>query len=98
MEIKAPRVGTIVYPTNWRGEKKKVGDPAWRSETVLQVVALGKMRGVGDVDEIDVARVATAQHVLMHLDALPDIQLKGTVDSIAKSVRPKSETDPSNAV
>ena len=98
MEIKAPRVGTIVYPTNWRGEKKKVGDPAWRSETVLQVVALGKMRGVGDVDEIDVARVATAQHVVMHLDALPDIQLKGTVDSIAKSVRPKSETDPSNAV
>lgn len=98
MEIKAPRVGTIVFPTNWRGEKKKVGDPAWRSETVLQVVALGKMRGVGDVDEIDIARVATAQHVVLHLDALPDVQLKGTVESIAKSVRPKSEADPSNAV
>lgn len=98
MEIKAPRVGTIVFPTNWRGEKKKVGDPAWRGETVLQVVALGKMRGVGEVDEIDIARVATAQHVVLHLDALPDLQLKGTVESIAKSVRPKSEADPSNAV
>jgi HlyD family secretion protein len=98
MEIKAPRVGTVVFPTNWRGEKKKVGDPAWRGETILQVVALAKMRGVGDVDEIDIAHVATAQHVILHLDALPDVQLKGTVESIAKSVRPKSEADPSNAV
>jgi HlyD family secretion protein len=98
MEIKAPRVGTVVFPTNWRGETKKVGDPAWRGETILQVVALAKMRGVGDVDEIDIAHVATAQHVILHLDALPDVQLKGTVESIAKSVRPKSEADPSNAV
>ena len=35
MAVAAPRGGTVVYPTNWRGEKKKVGDPAWRGEAVV---------------------------------------------------------------
>jgi HlyD family secretion protein len=98
LEVKAPRAGTLVFPTNWRGEKKKVGDPAWRGETIVQVVALGKMRGQGMVDEIDIARVHLAQAVSMHLDALPDVTLRGTIEEIAKSVAPHSGTDPSNIV
>lgn len=98
MRILAPRAGTIVYPTNWQGEKKKVGDSAWRMETVLQIVGLGKMVANGQVDEIDMARVAVGQSVSIKLDALPDVQLRGTVQSIAKSVAPKSPTDPSNVV
>ncbi len=98
MAVKAPRAGTIVYPTNWRGEKKKVGDSAWRMESVLQIVGLGKMVGNGEVDEIDMARVAVDQPVSIKLDALPDVQLRGKVQSIAKAVSPKSPTDPSNIV
>ncbi|HEX5061010.1 MAG TPA: HlyD family efflux transporter periplasmic adaptor subunit [Kofleriaceae bacterium] len=96
MAVKAPRAGTIVYPTNWRGEKKKVGDSCWRMEAVLQIVGLGKMVGNGEIDEIDVARVKDNQPVSIKLDALPDVQLKGTVQEIAKSVAPKSEADRSN--
>lgn len=98
MSVKAPRAGTIVFPTNWRGEKKKVGDSAWRMEPVLQIVGLGKMVGKGEVDEIDMARVRDAQPVSLKLDALPDVQLRGKVQSIAKSVSPKSPADPSNIV
>jgi HlyD family secretion protein len=98
LEVKAPRAGTLVFPTNWRGEKKKVGDPAWRGETIVQVVALGKMRGQGMIDEIDIARVHLTQAVSMHLDALPDVTLRGTIEEIAKSVAPHSGTDPSNIV
>ena len=98
LEVKAPREGTLVFPTNWRGEKKKVGDPAWRGETVVQVVALGKMRGQGMIDEIDIAKVSVGQSVSMHLDALPDVTLRGTIETIAKSVAPHSNTDPSNIV
>jgi HlyD family secretion protein len=98
LEVKAPRAGTLVFPANWRGEKKKVGDPAWRGETVVQVVALGKMRGQGVVDEIDIAKVRVGQAVSMHLDALPDVTLRGTIEDIAKSVAPHSNTDPSNIV
>jgi len=98
MAVKAPRAGTIVYPSNWRGEKKKVGDSAWRMEAVLQIVGLGKMVGKGEIDEIDIARVAINQPVSLKLDALPDVQLRGTVQEIAKSVAPKSQADPSNIV
>ncbi|HEY5920139.1 MAG TPA: HlyD family efflux transporter periplasmic adaptor subunit, partial [Kofleriaceae bacterium] len=98
MAVKAPRAGTIVFPSNWRGEKKKVGDSAWRMESVLQIVGLGNMVGNGQIDEIDMARVVTNQPVALHLDALPDVQLRGSVESIAKSVAPKSPADPSNVV
>ncbi len=98
MSVTAPREGTLVYPTNWRGEKKKVGDSAWRMESVVQIVGLGKMVGNGEVDEIDMARVAVGQAVTLHLDALPDVQLKGSIESIAKAVSAKSQADPSNVV
>jgi HlyD family secretion protein len=98
MVVRAPRAGTIVYPTSWRGEKKKVGDSTWRMEVVLQVVGLDKMIGKGEVDEIEMSRVAPAQPVTLRLDALPDVQLRGKVDSIARSVRAKSGADPSKVV
>jgi HlyD family secretion protein len=98
MTVVAPRAGTVIYPTSWRGEKKKVGDSAWRMEVVLQVVGLEKMIGKGQVDEVDIARVATDQVVTLRLDALPDAQVRGKVARIARSVRAKSNTDPSKVV
>jgi RND family efflux transporter MFP subunit len=98
MEVKAPRAGTVVYPTSWRGEKKKVGDGAWRMEIILQVVSLDKMIGRGDVDEVDIRRVATGQVVTLRLDALPDAQLRGKVEVIARSVHARSNADPSKVV
>ncbi|MGE0551378.1 MAG: efflux RND transporter periplasmic adaptor subunit [Kofleriaceae bacterium] len=98
MQVKAPRSGTVVFPTGWEGEKKKVGDQAWRMETVLQVVSLDKMIGKGAVDEVDIARVAPNQPITLRLDALPDVQLTGKVQSIATAVRSKSETDPSKVI
>ncbi|HUJ12443.1 MAG TPA: hypothetical protein VL284_01530, partial [Thermoanaerobaculia bacterium] len=37
MTILAPRNGTVVYVTNWRGDKKKVGDECWRMERVIEI-------------------------------------------------------------
>ncbi len=98
MQVKSPRAGTIVYPNGWNGEKHKVGDQVWRMAVVLQVVGLGKMIGEGNVDEVDIARVAEKQPVSLRLDALPDVLLHGTVESIAKSVNQKSRNDPSKVV
>jgi HlyD family secretion protein len=95
MGVTSPRAGTIVYPMGFSGEKHKVGDSVWRMETVMQIVGLGKMVGEGKVDEVDIARVTDKQHVTLRLDAMPDVQLTGTVDSIAHSVDGKSQTDPS---
>jgi len=98
LQVVAPRAGTIVYPSNWQGEKHKVGDGVWRMEDVMSIVGLGKMIGTGQIDEIDLARVAEQQAVTLRLDALPDVQLKGHVESIAKSVQRKSNTDPSKII
>jgi multidrug efflux pump subunit AcrA (membrane-fusion protein) len=98
MQVMSPRAGTVVLPMNWQGEKHKVGDSVWKMEDILQIVGLGKMIGNGLVDEVDMAHVATGQHVQLRLDALPDVQLAGTVQEIAKSVEPKSYTDPSKVV
>jgi HlyD family secretion protein len=98
MQVTAPRAGTIVYPANDRGEKHKVGDGVWRMENVLQIVGLGHMLGAGQVDEVDMARLADRQPVVLRLDAMPDVQLRGTVASIARAVQAKSDTDPSKIV
>lgn len=95
MQVTSPRAGTIVYPANDQGEKHKVGDGVWRMEDVMHIVALGHMRGDGRVDEVDMARLADRQPVVLRLDAMPDVQLRGTVASIARTVQAKSNTDPS---
>jgi HlyD family secretion protein len=98
MQVTAVRAGTIVYSAGDNGEKKKVGDNVWRMEDIMQIVGLGKMLGDGQVDEVDMARLAEQQPAVLRLDALPDVQLRGSVASIARSVSAKSQTDPSKIV
>ena len=95
MQVMAPRDGTVVLPVNWQGEKHKVGDSVWVMENILQIVGLGQMVGNGQIDEVDLARVAPGQHVSLRLDALPDVQLAGTVHDIARAIEAKSNADPS---
>jgi biotin carboxyl carrier protein len=98
MQVTAPRAGTVVYTANQQGEKHKVGDTVWRMEDVMQIVGLGSMQGDGRVDEVDMARLATRQPVVLRLDAMPDVQLRGRVESVARSVQARSNTDPSKVV
>ncbi|MBV8761080.1 MAG: HlyD family efflux transporter periplasmic adaptor subunit [Deltaproteobacteria bacterium] len=98
LQVTAPRAGTVVLPQNWQGEKHKVGDSVWRMEDVMSIVGLGKMVGAGQVDEVDIAKIDANQAVTLRLDALPDVQLKGHIESIAKSVNRKSQADPSKVI
>jgi HlyD family secretion protein len=99
MQVTAERAGTIVYAVgDENGEKRKVGDNVWRMADVMSIVGLGQMTGDGQVDEVDMARLADHQPVVLRLDALPDVQLRGAVQSIARSVSVKSQTDPSKIV
>jgi multidrug resistance efflux pump len=98
MQVTAVRAGTIVYSAGENGEKKKVGDNVWRGEDLMQIVGLGKMLGDGQVDEVDMARLAEHQPAVLRLDAMPDVQLRGSVASIARSVSAKSQTDASKIV
>src|SRR5205807_6862236 len=47
MTVIAPRNGTVVYVTNWRGDKKKVGDSVWRMDHVIEIPDLARMMAQG---------------------------------------------------
>ncbi|KIG17926.1 Macrolide-specific efflux protein macA precursor [Enhygromyxa salina] len=98
MSIKASRDGTVIYETNWRGEKKSVGDSVWRAGSVMQIVSLEAMEGMGEVDEVDSSRIEAGQSVSLHLDAQPDVVLHGKIASVSTMVRRQSPENPLKVV
>jgi RND family efflux transporter MFP subunit len=98
MTVKAPRDGTVIYVTNWREEKKKVGDSVWRAERILEIPDLRKMNAKGEVAEAAFGEIAERQRVTLRLDAHPDIEFSGRVASIWKTVQRKSWQDPQRVV
>ena len=90
MTVQAPRAGTVIYMTNWSGEKKKVGDQTWRLERIIELPNLGAMMAQGEVDESDAGRIAEGQPVSIRLDAHPDVLYRASVESIWRTVQRKS--------
>lgn len=92
MSVKAPRDGTVIYTTNWRGEKKKVGDSCWKAERVMEIPDLNRMKGEGEVDEVDAGRVVVGQRVALRLDTHPDEEFHGTIVTAGRTVQRKKGT------
>ncbi len=88
--VKAPRDGTILYLSNWRDEKKKVGDSCWRGEKVMEVPDLTRMGIRAEVDESDGGRLTEGQTVTFRLDSNPDQELSGKVTRILRTVQRQS--------
>lgn len=88
--VKAPRDGTILYLSNWRDEKKKVGDSCWRGEKVMEVPDLTRMGIRAEVDESDGGRLTEGQTVTFRLDSNPDQELRGKVTRILRTVQRQS--------
>jgi len=94
MTVQAPQDGIVVYRTNWRDEKKKVGDSMWFGETALALPDLGEMRADATVDEADGGAVAEGQLVTLRLEARPDLDIQGKVRKVGRTVRQKSWRTP----
>jgi HlyD family secretion protein len=94
MTVRAPQDGIVVYQTNWRDEKKKVGDPVWFGETILAIPDLTEMMGDGFVDEADGGPVQEGQPVTLRLEARPDFDVKAKVKRIARTVKQRSWRTP----
>jgi HlyD family secretion protein len=94
MTVKAPQDGIVVYRTNWRDEKKKVGDSVWFGESILALPDLSEMRAEGSVDEADGGALAEGQPATLRLEARPDLDLRGRVSAVGRTVRQKSWRTP----
>jgi hypothetical protein len=88
----------VIYKTDRRGNKMKVGDSCWRGATVLQIPDLARMLGEGEVAEADAGRLAAGQPVTLRLDAYPDLQIRATVTKIHRTVQQKSPANPQKVV
>lgn len=98
MTVTSPRDGTLIYLTNWRDEKRKVGDVCWRGERVVEVPDLGRMIAKGEVDEADSAALAEGQVVSLRLEAHPDATFTGHVLSVGRTVQRQSPKIPKKIV
>ena len=92
--VRAPRPGVLVYKSNWRGEKKKVGDSVWWAEAVAQLPDLALLRALAEVDEVDAGDVAVGQRATLRLDAYPDRSYSARVLEIQRAVERRSGRDP----
>jgi hypothetical protein len=100
MTVVAPRDGTVIYLSDQRREreKKKIGDPAWRGEKIMEIPDLRRMRAEGEIDEADAGRVAAGQRVILRLDAHPDVSFTGHVRALRGAVQTRSPSDPVKVV
>ncbi len=90
MTVRAPQDGLVVHVSDWRDEKKKVGDAVWMMDVVVELPDLRAMSAVGDVDEADAAQVAPGQRVVLRLEARQDVDYTGRVRSLGRNVRRRS--------
>jgi HlyD family secretion protein len=95
MMVRAPQDGIVVYVTE-RGQQNKIklGDSTWFGGKVMTLADLGAMRAEGEVDEADAGAVAVGQPVTLHLEALPDHDVKGRVARIGHAMHRKSAEVP----
>jgi multidrug efflux pump subunit AcrA (membrane-fusion protein) len=98
MQRSAPRDGIVIHVTDWRNEKKRVGDSCWVAEPVLEIPDLTRMEADGEVEEAQGGRVREGQTVVLRLDAHPDREYRGTVKSISRAVQEKSWRNPLKVV
>lgn len=80
-ELRAPFRATVTEVNVKPGELTSGGLPA------LVLADLSQFHIDITVDEIDIARIQVGQPATVTLDALPDLQLAGTVDQIAPTAR-----------
>ncbi|HVR29322.1 MAG TPA: HlyD family efflux transporter periplasmic adaptor subunit [Thermoanaerobaculia bacterium] len=98
MTVRAQRPGIVMHRANRRGEKKKVGDTAWRGEVLLEIPELAEMRVDAWVEEAESGKLEVGQTAKLRLDAHPDIALVARVDAIQQTVEQRSRRDPRKVV
>ena len=98
MTVKAPRDGTVIIDTDRRRQKVKVGDQVWRARKVLEIPDLSSMQIEAEIAEADAGRLKVGQRVTFHLDAHPDLEFTGRVETIRKAVQSKSHSNPEKVI
>jgi multidrug efflux pump subunit AcrA (membrane-fusion protein) len=94
MNVLAPKAGIVVYTPDWDGKKKAVGDTCWMGENILELPDLSRMQMKAVILESQAGRVKTGMKADVRLDSNPDRVYKGTIVSLGRIFRVKSDSQP----
>ena len=97
LTVKAPTDGTVILGKDG-DEKLKIGSQVWRAQNVLEIPDLASMQIEAIIAEADAGRLRIGQKATFRLDAYPDHEYSGEVESIRRAVQRKSDTDPEKVV
>ena len=89
LTITAPTAGVVIFKRDWNGEKKKVGQSAWRMEIIMQIPDLSTLRLEAMVEEANSGGVSPGQKARIRMDAFPEMELKGKVTTVGTVLRTK---------
>lgn len=98
LAVPSPVNGLVVHRSNWRGDKKKVGETCWAGDECIEVVDVSQMMGMGEVDETESARVRVGQQARLRLEALPEIEWRARIAALRPTVYRQSPRTPLKVV
>ena len=98
MNMFANSKGIIIHKAGWDNNKFAVGDTVWGGRRVIEVANLSKIIAKLEVTENNIKYIKQGQTVKVKLDALPDKEFLGKIESVAKIVRIKSKNQPSKVL
>jgi multidrug efflux pump subunit AcrA (membrane-fusion protein) len=85
----APTAGVVIFKRDYSGEKKQVGQSAWRMQTIMQIPDLATLRLEAMVEEANAGGIRVGQSARVRLDAFPERPLKGKVVSVGNILHAK---------
>lgn len=94
LEVKAPRAGLMMHKSNWQGEKYDVGSQVWRGQTIAEIPDTATLAVRAQLPERDLQRVVVGAPARIVIEGGAGSALRGTVVSIGRAVRSKSQVQP----
>ena len=86
MNLKAPADGMVIYSDHWYERRKiQVGDVVWGGFPLVRLPDLKEMEVMAQVNEVDGPRLSIGQKAKVQLDSYPDVEIFGSVKSIAQT-------------
>ncbi|HEX6832543.1 MAG TPA: efflux RND transporter periplasmic adaptor subunit [Rudaea sp.] len=94
LTIAAPRDGTFLHATTFRGDKIEVGTQVWRGISVGEIPDMGTLAVRATLDERDVSKVAVGDRVRVLLEGGGGRSFGARIEDIGISVHSKSRVEP----
>lgn len=94
INIVAPRSGVMMHKSSWSGEKFDIGSQVWRGQTIAEIPDSDTLAVRAELPERDLLRVTVGASARIVVEGGGGSAHRGTVASIGRTVRSKSQVQP----